>query len=245
MKREFFLLLCALIATGTLMGNDWWIRKPYNRWSKDECQKMMDDSPWTAAKTRQILGPDDSTDGTGVGVGINIAVGQPVTYRFRFLTAKPVRMAIARNLLIDRKNKVNQATLADFVQKIDEENIVIALEMEVGYRIEQFRNTLIELRTSDLISNTYLKTDTGKMQYLRRYDPSEDGFAAKFVFARRFADGTPFITAQDRKLYFDTDLDARKSVQVPPDFYGGPSGPNKLSIVFDLRKMIFDGKLEI
>ena len=239
--------VCSLLLVPMLLAKDWWMRKPYNTWSKQECREMMDDSPWSASETRHILRPDSSTSGTGFGNGINPDLGQPVTYHVRFLTAKPVRIAMARSMLIDRGNEVNEATLANLVGNSDEENIVIALEIEVDHRFARFRDTLIELRTSDLISNTYLKTDTGKVQFLRRYEPpGKDGSSAKFIFARRLADGTQFITAQDRKVHFDTDLEERQSVRAPqPDFDVALPGSIRLSIMFDLRKMIFDGKLEI
>ncbi len=245
-NRSVSLLLCAFIATGVLMASDWWVRKPYNRWSKDECRKMLEDSPWAATQTSQILGPYDSRN---AGVGINIDLGQSVSYHVRFLTAKPVRMAIARQALIDGTDKANEASLAKFVDNTDVEDIVVAVAVKADYRFPQFRNLLIELRTPDLINNTYLETDKGSIQYLKRYDPpGDDGIGAKFTFARRLPDGRPLVTSKERKIRFETglSLDQRQSVRNPPsDFYGGPDNSNRISIQFDLRKMVFNGRLEI
>jgi hypothetical protein len=82
--------------------------------------------------------------------------------------------------------------------------------------------------SSKLIANTSLETDSGKRIKIFRYEPpGTDRLGAKFFFKRKLPDGSPFITSGDKELRFETRLNDRK-----------------LKLKFDLRKMIYKGKLE-
>lgn len=85
-----------------------------------------------------------------------------------------------------------------------------------------------KLTLSKLIAGTSLETDTGKRMRISGYIPSDaKGLGAQFIFKRRMPDSTSFITADDKELRFKTRVDDRK-----------------IRIKFDLKKMIYKGKLE-
>jgi hypothetical protein len=161
---------------------------------------------------------------------------------------RSVRMAIARNAQLESLGSTTSPLLQHFVDTGNLDEIVITMNIEAPDTVDRFRQLLIDLRTPDLVRSTYLVTDDGIPNYLKRYDPpAADGAGAKFVFSRRLLDGTPFVKPTDRQLRFETTLSLadRQSVRALEDSYSVPQNLNRISIKFDLRKMMFEGKLEI
>lgn len=104
MKRIFGCLVLFLLATA-LYAADFWVNKPYDKWSAGDCHTMLRNSPWSKTynieKTvmRQInrnLGEmrADSEEGT---------ITPSITYYVSFRSASPVRQAAVREARIDAK----------------------------------------------------------------------------------------------------------------------------------------------
>jgi hypothetical protein len=88
---------------------------------------------------------------------------------------------------------------------------------------------LMRLRSSDLTGCTFLSTKNGKRVPVIRYDPpAMDALGGRFQFSRKLPDGTPFVTPGDKELQFETCINGKQ-----------------VKVKFDLRKMIYKGKLEI
>ncbi len=105
----------------------------------------------------------------------------------------------------------------------------------------------MKLSTPDLVSNTFLATRTGKRVYLERYEPpGKDGLGAKYYFPRRMEDGTSVALESDREVRFETAITLVESGRS-----SGSSGTDeylrteRVWMQFDLRKMVFAGRLEI
>jgi hypothetical protein len=70
--------------------------------------------------------------------------------------------------------------------------------------------------------------DTGKRLKVFDYiPPGADRLGAKILFQRILPDGTPFIAPGDKELRFETRINKMK-----------------IKVKFDLRKMLYKGKLE-
>jgi len=88
---------------------------------------------------------------------------------------------------------------------------------------------LSQLKFADLEETTILSTRTGKQIPLIRYDPpGMDGLGAKLYFPRHLPDGSPCVTVNDKELRFETKINGKK-----------------IKGKFDLKKLIYKGKLEI
>ncbi len=92
--RGLVWLIVALLLSAPLAGAQFWTKKPYHQWSKDEAQTMLSDSPWA----REIvlanisgLGRLTSSRSTG-----NEQTGAELTYQVQVRSAQPVRQAIVQ-----------------------------------------------------------------------------------------------------------------------------------------------------
>src|SRR5947208_8294955 len=99
--------------------------KPWTEWSKKDAEKILNDSAWgqtqtvessdsssTSAVTRTQGAGNESVSRSGQS-GENLAP-KSVSYRARFLTAKPVREAFARLVVLSQPNAGKE--LADQLQ---------------------------------------------------------------------------------------------------------------------------------
>lgn len=260
-SKSYAAVMSGLLCASVLMAKDWWQSKPYAEWSKDEVRRMLDDSPWAHIYNRTVR-PMRMTQGTSLESELSGERNSwdNVPFHLRFLTARPVRMAIAREMMLAQPNP-EPAAWRDFVEKGDEENIIVVMDLGPVARgtspSRAFWSSLQQLRTTNLTNSTYLAVASGKRVYLSRYDPpGEDGLGAKFYFPRKLRDGTLFATLADRKIRFHTSLIPPVVVLSDVAYSNGlpvlqearmeaEKERTRIWVEFDLEQMIFDGKLEI
>jgi hypothetical protein len=251
--RGFALLLSAIVLfAGLLMAAEWWEKKPYSQWSDKEVKRMLDNSPWGKVHTVTIMNPtftgtrDFRSEGTG-----DLEREKQNLFHLHFLTAKPIRMAIARQHMLDQKGQANPSGLERFVGQTSEKNIILAMTLNSvpkGTSSERgYLSALLKLSTPELTANTFLATKSGKRVYIVRYDPpGQDGLGAKYYFPRYMEDGKPFVTVDDDEVRFETPItliESGTASGVPGEFEN--TRTDRIWMQFDLRKMVFDGKLEI
>jgi hypothetical protein len=138
MRRRYIAAILGILAVAvlTVRAEDFWVKKDWTKWSKDECNKMLTDSPWSkkwgkgevllsAALPSQTStnpanmgrsgagGPGGSGTGT-VGAGQEGAAGDSqleLHYFIELKSALPIREAMAR-----------QAQLVNNYDKMDAEH---------------------------------------------------------------------------------------------------------------------------
>jgi len=267
-RKVLSFALLMILLTGVLLAADFWEKKPYAKWSKKDVEKMFNDSPW--GKTHNIaINPGNSAtanisintpgdlntavarDPRTLG-GRNLEREQINSFHIRFLSAKPMRMAVARSIMLNNKG-VNTASLDAFVEKGDPDNIMIVMQVTAkpasSPSLPEYRSALMNLRTPDLTSNASLATKTGKKVFLVHYEPpGKDGLGAKLFFPRNMPDGTPFVTAEDEEVRFQMEITTR-TIQFGTGEEGNtPSAPERTDRIyrqFKLKDMMLKGKLEI
>ena len=232
---RFCLAFAALFLCLQLVAKDFWLEKSFTQWSRKETEKMLNDSPW--AESVSFLEPAPVISSTTPKTARIGDTGERMeVYRIfhvRFLSAKPVRMALSRwNWIAKEGDKGEGADEASrkFIDAAFPEHIVLSLETESNTRgagVELLK-VLAVLNVDHLKPGTYLQSPDGKKNYLADYiPPSQDGLGAKLVFARTI-DGAPFVTEQKGTLRFVTELTDRY----------------KMNIQFKLEKMAFEGRTE-
>ena len=148
------------------------------------------------------------------------------------LSAKPVREAISRRLLRDKRDDRLDDTihglLEDFTREAESENVVILVSCasKPGFRLEQAQAALDNHKTDDLKSETFLEVKGGKRVYLSEYK-SYGRVGGVFIFPR-LVDGEPLITDKSGELHFHTKL----------------SKLFKLDARYKPAEMVYQGKLE-
>jgi hypothetical protein len=221
-------------------------QKPWTEWTKKDVDKTLNDSAW---------GQTQSEGGSGSQSGDASAVTQVaaqrsadrqlnrqgesgetkpvnyVKYHVRFLSAKPVRAAFARMVMLSKTqpDEALATQLQTFIDRDFSEYIVVSVGVEVGDQkmAGPLMHAFSSATTEALQQNVYLERKDGKKLYLLEYRaPVEDGMGAKFVF-KRVVDGQPFLSEND-------------NVRFVAQF----NEKMKLNTRYKLSEMLYDGKLE-
>ena len=213
-----------------------WNKKPYDEWSEKDADKLLKNSPWARTETftdasamfRSVQGQTPTT-GT---------VGTPqtalyVNFRIRFLSAKPVRMAVKRMTELKHKEEVPAelaSSLDDFVNTEFKDLIIVVVNVDSdqpGPNASQAISLLQTTSTAAIKNNTFLQVGKERV-FLQEYQtPRSDGLGARFLFPR-LVDGKPFITADEKEIRFVAEL----------------SSSHKLNQRFKIKDMMYEGKLE-
>jgi hypothetical protein len=263
-RRDTRVALIALLVLPVfcnfLFALKWWEDKPYMQWSGKEIFLILTESPWAR---QHIANPHPDL----VIYQFNLLTARPVREAFlRSLSLKPEKSVQVGEL--DKNGDIvntdtglivqipvhpdsspgqesEQRRLKEFIAsnsnnllvKGDEEHIVVSLCLRIlGNRSwfwiftdDDHSTELVAIDPSKLTAVTRLETDTGKTAMLCRYErPGSDNLGAKFFFKRQLADGSPLVATKDKELWFITHLDGRE-----------------VKVKFDLRKMMYKGKLEL
>jgi hypothetical protein len=223
-------------------------KKAWTEWSKKDVEKTLNDSAWgqtqsegEASSQPQSTSAITSTtaarrEDSNMGAAARVESGQAkpsnvVKFHVRFLSAKPVRAAFARQVQLAQAKPNEELTgqLQAFVDREFNDYIVVSLGVEVSD--QKIGGALMRAfgaaTTEALKERVYLERKDGKKLFLYEYRaPTEDGMGAKFVFPRTF-EGHPFLSETD-SVRFMAQFDER----------------TKVTTRYKLSDMLYDGKLE-
>jgi len=220
-------------------------QKPWTEWTRKDVEKTLNDSAWGQTQTEgeQQSGGNESAitqvaapraaerDLNRSGESGEAKPSSVVKYHVRFLSAKPVRAAFARMVLLAKPQSDEALTtqLQGFIDRDFSDYIVVSVGVEVGDQkmTAPVMRAFSAATTEALKENVYLERKDGKKLYLMEYRaPVEDGMGAKFVFPRKF-EGQPFLSEND-------------SVR----FVAQMNEKMKLNTRYKLSDMLYEGKLE-
>jgi hypothetical protein len=155
-----------------------------------------------------------------------------VNYHIRLLSAKPIREAISRMVMLENAQPVKDisALMQPFVDRDFGQYIVVSVVFDStdgrysGPALQAFGSST----AATLKNKTYLERKDGKRLYLMDYRaPQADGLGAKFVFERS-PDGKPFINGDSGNFRF----------------YSEVSDKIKLNVKYNVADLIYNGRLE-
>lgn len=247
-KAIFVFLFIALVATLSFGQK---LPKSWAEWAKKDAEKVLNGSGWgqtqDATDTSEMMFTPTGNDTTIPGVSQtqmskdrqdtgakNGAIA--MSYRVRFFSAKPVREAFAR-LIVLQKAGSDSSVARDLAVKmqpwIDEDLgdiVVVAVSIESqdrrlsGPAEQAFRSATSET----LKTKCYLERNDGKRVYVEQYEqPTADQTGAKFVFPRSI-DGQPFLTTANDSVRFVAEFDDK----------------TKINTKYKVAEMVYNGKLE-
>jgi len=228
---------------------------PWMEMSKKDAEKLLEDSPWSQTQvdtdtsemffspTRQgVPSPGRSTVASSATGQASInnnradrgAVNQAieVKYRICFLSARPIREALARMVVAAQHEPDADliSRLQAFVQRDFSPYIVIAVNIDstdqryLGPIMQQVNSAT----AGSLKNKAYLETPEGKRLFLTGYQPPiADGLGAKFIFPRR-PNGAEFLKSGTNAVRFVAEF----------------SDSFKMNMRFRVSDMIYDNKLE-
>ena len=220
-------------------------KKHWTEWTKKEIDKTLNDSAWGQTQSEgenQSRGNESaitpvaaprSADRqmSNTGESGESKPSTVVKYHVRFLSAKPVRAAFARMVLLSKGQPDENLTsqLQGFIDRDFADYIVVSVGVEVADQkmAMPLMRAFTAATTEALQKEVYLERKDGKKLYLMEYRaPVEDGMGAKFIFPRKL-DGAPFLSENDS---------VRFVAQVGEKL--------KLNTRYKLSDMLYEGKLE-
>lgn len=240
MTRTASMLFVMFFAISALIAQT---GKPWLEWNMKETTKILNDSAWgqTQLETKQADGGPAAITNTGSSrtmVPRDASKDSPgaitsyIKYYIRLLSAKPVRQAIVRKLILDTPEMEAQQKeqLKSFAEATTSDFIVVAVVAEAKDRsmgaeaLQAFKTATLE----SLRDSTYLESGNGQRVLLADFKaPIADGLGAKFVFPRML-NNQPFLERGTEQL----------------KFYCRLSKKIKLEARYKVADMMYDGRLE-
>lgn len=200
LRRALVLFLIACLPTG---AGEFWLEKDYTRWSKKECQKMLEDSPWARS---YILRFPLIEPGTGI-------MGEKelrVEYIVRFLSALPIRQALVRAAQLEPGYKMLAAEgRQQFEQRAqqwlqaqfpDVVVLMVAFDSNVPDLQQDAANYWARQTTETLQNYAYLIAHRKERVPLLRFDAPAPGTTQfRLLFPRRH-NGRELISPEDKEI---------------------------------------------
>lgn len=241
MKIRVYLFIALTLTANAALAQE--KNKPWTEWSKKDAEKILNDSAWGQTQSVDISDSSGSsviTKTQGAGNESVSRSGQSgesmgpksVNYRVRFLTAKPVREAFARLVVLSQPSAGKELTdqLQGFIDRDFGKYLVVALIVD-GTDSKTAAATMAamsKMNAESLKGKVYLERKDGKRLELLDYKPPiADSMGSKFVFEREI-DGQPFLTAESDLVKFVME----------------PSEKLKVNLKFKVAAMAYSGKLE-
>src|ERR1051325_1561365 len=152
--------------------------KPWTEWSKKDAEKILNDSPWgqtqTVTDTSEMYYSPTTTPSNGGLKNTNSRDTQGATnqatnvkYRIRWLSARPIRQALMRLIMLNMKDQPDPSLaerMKNYAESRAEDEIVIAVTFEAndqrfgGPAMQAFNGAT----TGSLKNDTYLERGDGQ-----------------------------------------------------------------------------------
>jgi hypothetical protein len=218
-------VLAILLLVGPLFAAKFWETKPYTDWTDKECLELLTKSPWTFSSAfGSTIGMKDAMPGLEIpesGAGAQRAEKAATfgereasyIFEFRFLTATPIRMAMARIRLLQKPGDAAlQQELERFVKTTPDKIIAI----EFGCRanppgdsgLHDIVTYLNHATIADLRDATYLMSSPGNKQL-----PLAEFLAVTptrsrpvLVFPRVDEKGNPNFSGEEKSILLRTEF---------------------------------------
>lgn len=216
--RGKVLIVLALLIAVPLFAAKFWETKDFTTWTDKECSEVLSKSPWAYSNSFGEVPPiGDQTAGidrrtTGMPDPSFGEAESTQVFEFRLLTAKPIRMALARMQLLQ---KPSDPALMDQVMKYvntaPEKEIVI----QISYRtiptgssaVQDIHRYFLGTNLADFRSTTSLASDKSGVVPIAAYlPPGPNRSFPAFVFPRLKDSGEPNFTVETKQITFRSEF---------------------------------------
>jgi hypothetical protein len=229
------LLLAILALPLVLMAAEFWSKKPYQNWSVDETQRILEESPWATTLT---LGGVQAVVTSGASTnrnGTEMEQDPNITYTIQFRTAQPIREAQVRSAQLNShydKMTADQKAAFDtnsnkFLAVAFPDRIVVAVTFKtnVGNYESLLRNYWASESLAKLSMTTFLNAPSERLS-LTAYNIKDDTFQFTFPRPKQLStDGKIGVEFQHPRI--------------------GTVGEQRVLQEFNLKKMLVDGQPSI
>jgi hypothetical protein len=227
------LLLVILALPLALMAAEFWTKKPYQNWSADETQRLLEESPWATTLTLSGATAVLTTDGASPRqTGNEMEATPSISYTLQFRSAQPIREAQIRSAQLNShydKMSVDQKASFDtnsskFLTMTFPDRIVIAVTFKSGEGNYEslLRNYWASESLSKLSMTAFLNTPSERLS-LTAYNVKDNTFQFTFPRPKQLpADGKIGVEFQSPRI--------------------GAVAQQRILQEFSLKKMIVNGE---
>lgn len=256
-------LAIVFLAALSVRADDFWVKKDWTKWSKDECNKILQDSPWSKPWSKSSVnirgdlgrGSNPLTEGESAG-----AEKTPeVHYYVQLRSSLPVREAVVRlqqiqgySKLSDQQKKEFDARAAAFFGTSYDD--VILVHVEYGSNVQAFERDMANywqnIREDSVPVDFYLINERGdRVSPVRFISPKNGSYSFDLIFPR-LKNNEPVVHEGDKSLNIQfvnpavgqqaaTGGNPATSTNTSSDAFGR----ERVLIQFKLDKMMINGKL--
>ncbi|HEX9761277.1 MAG TPA: hypothetical protein VGA40_10170 [Candidatus Acidoferrales bacterium] len=240
MKNRIATCAILLLAAAVAAPAQVWDKKEHTKWSKNDCQRILENSPWatkfTLTETRQEAFVADSSYGTG-------RESQPrVDFTAQLRSAMPVRLAVVRQLQIESKyDKMTDEQKRNFDQRAQqylgiEFNDRIVVQVQLSSNVQIYQRQLITMwqgiNEGAVPANMYIITGSGqRLPPLHFIAPTHGNPVMEVVFPRRTREGD-LIDGDDKEF----------ALEMPGIALSGDTSEPIVRFTFKPSKMKYKGE---
>lgn len=204
-----FLVAVALTTASFAQGP--WAKKDWKQWSKDDCKKVLEDSPWAQrwsqsnSKVANFATPSRGTQGVGSESELS------VYYVVQFRSARPIREAVVRQVLIanqydlmdpEKKEAMRKQTEGFLNRNYDD---VIVVHVVYGSNVQEYNRDLATFWQTHYSEGTvpqeaFLNGPRGqKVAPMRLISPKGGAQEFELIFPR-VVEGKPILEPGDKTI---------------------------------------------
>jgi hypothetical protein len=250
MKKIISSMIFSAVLVMTIFAAQFWEKKDYTSWTREECKEILSKSPWSFEYTETTYydpAANPLASGTATDKS-NAAQLEPtsgerenyVIYNLTLMTAKPVRMALGQIQLLQKPDLKTQ--VESYVNQPASKEIAVQLRYSSkpagSSALHDIQSFFQGATLNTFITNTYLmESDTKNPVYLTQYvKPGEKNAYPVFIFPRFDEKGQPLFKATQKTITLRTEF-------VPLIKVKGGTQKFSLYAKMEPKKMVFQNEL--
>jgi len=252
------ILALLLLAALTVQAEDFWVKKDWKQWSKDECTKILQDSPWSRKWAKSQMGSSQMPGVSGANAeGASGEKTPEMHYNIELQSSLPIREAAVRMSQINQKyDKMSATDKKDFdakAQSILSRNYddVIWIHVTYGSNLQAFEREMATywkaIAPEAPPVDMYLITEKGeRVPPIRINSPQNGAYSFDLIFPR-MKNREPLVHDGDKTLNLQFTHPAignqtQKNTTNPVDPSIDVFGEERVLIQFKVDKMVVNGK---
>jgi len=258
----FTLILLGLAAVQPAAAQEFWEKKSYKEWNKEQCKKMLENSPWAAHAGAVDVQAVAFTSSSSQGQDSE----QKIDYYAQIRSALPIRQAVIRRAMIDNKydkmgaadKKLFDTSAEGYLARVYPDVVVITVEYSSNVETvdRELARYWQSAASSEIMVNIYLTGQKGIRIQPTAYQAEQGaGRAFQLVFPRT-VDGVPVVGPDVKSIKLEMpapSFDTARERSATQTTDNGRSNPNAASprglkesrtyFEFKVDKMMYKGEL--
>ncbi len=209
-RRVILVFLTFFLAATSALAQEFWDKKDYTQWSKQDCKRMLENSPW--AGRHDIVVALSSAQGYSASGGES---SEQTSYIFHLVSALPIRQAMVRQTMIERKyDKMSAADKKTFDENTEKflgaefpDNVVVRVVFVSN--IPNTQRTLMQFwqqQTLESVKDSTFLIGPNKQKIPPlSFSVAHGGNEFQFIFPRK-VNGEPIIGPSDKTVGFEMNI---------------------------------------